>query len=123
MGPDGDDDDDAETKPLPATNVSHVDFDKTKPYSQKQIGDGPSQATARNITKTNQFKHSSTVGENNVHVFNGKSGSSKAKNVDSENNIGDKSKIRTQSRINDSDQKQAETNPKPPKKHKRDVHF
>ncbi|XP_075973052.1 RNA polymerase I subunit F [Anticarsia gemmatalis] len=110
LGPDGDDDEGAEPKPSQSIHVSYVDFDKTKPYSQKEIGDGLPRSTSKTTAKK--------LGES--HAINGKSGSSKAKNIDSELIVGERNKVKRQSRIHETDQKIAE---KPPKKHKRDVQY
>lgn len=106
-------------------NVTYVDFDKTKPYSQKQIGDCLPQSTSKNSTKPlnsskHQLKNLST--DNHVSTHNGKSGSAKTKNVDSEMSVSDKNKAKRQNKLlSESELKQMETPTKPSKKHKRDV--
>ncbi|CAH0579248.1 unnamed protein product [Chrysodeixis includens] len=113
LAAEGDDEDEVETKPAHPMNVTYVDFDKTKPFSQKQIGDCLPQSTSKNISK---------VPNHIVQTYNGKSGSAKTRNVDSEVSVSDKTKAKRQNRIfSESEQKQMETPTKPSKKHKRDV--
>ncbi|PZC86397.1 DNA-directed RNA polymerase I subunit RPA43 [Helicoverpa armigera] len=126
LGPDGDDDDEVEKKAAQAINVSYVDFDKTKPYTQKQIGDGLPQSTSKNSSKyvdSSKYllKISSPSSDNHTQAINGKSGGSKTKNVDSEISVSEKIKVKRQSRLLDSEQKQSEAISKPSKKYKRDV--
>ncbi|XP_022834451.1 DNA-directed RNA polymerase I subunit RPA43 [Spodoptera litura] len=126
LGPDGDDDEEVEKKATPALNVSYVDFDKTKPYSQKQIGDGLLHSTLKNTKLINSSKHQlkiasqGTVSDSHNQSVNGKSGSTKAKNVESEISVSEK-KTKRQSKLLESEQKQPEAQSKPNKKHKRDV--
>uniref|UniRef100_A0A2A4JKN2 RPA43 OB domain-containing protein n=1 Tax=Heliothis virescens TaxID=7102 RepID=A0A2A4JKN2_HELVI len=126
LGPDGDDDEEIEKKAAQTINVSYVDFDKTKPYSQKQIGDGLPHSTSKNSSRLAdaskyQLKNNPTSADNNMQAVNGKSGSTKTHNVDSEISVYEKTKVKRQSRLYDSEQKQSEATPKPSKKHKRDV--
>lgn len=126
MGPDGDDDEEMETKQAPPISVTYVDFDKTKPYSQKQIGDGHPHSTSKTNSKLvnsskHQLKNSSAVVDNQAQTVNGKSGCIKTKNVESEISMTEKNKIKRQSRLLDSEQKLTEAPPKLSKKHKRDV--
>lgn len=120
MGPDGDDDEEVEKKAAHAISVSYVDFDKTKPYGPKQIGDGLPPAASRNNSKlANQVKNNTDIP---TQAVNGKSILPKTKNVQSEISVADRNKNKRQSKIVESEQKQQEaTLPKPSKKHKRDI--
>lgn len=124
LGPDGDDDEEVEKKAAPALNVSYVDFDKTKPYTSKQIGDGLPHSTLKNTKLINsskpQISSPGTVSDSHNQSVNGKSGFTKAKNADGEISVSEK-KIKRQSKLLESEQKQLEAHSKPNKKHKRDV--
>lgn len=117
LGPDGDDDEEVDKKAAQAINVSYVDFDKTKPYIQKQIGDGlPHSAASKNNSKiASELKNNTAAADNHTHTFNGKPGLTKTKNVEID-------KIKRHSRIVESEQKQPETPiSRPSKKLKRDI--
>ncbi|XP_059047127.1 DNA-directed RNA polymerase I subunit RPA43 isoform X2 [Achroia grisella] len=122
--PDGDDED-YESKPAQGINVTHVNFDKTKPYHQRQIGDGLPE-TSKNIQnngiKSKQKpKINSLSPEKYTDQTNNKSNPKKSKKVDSDTSTSEKSKTKRQSKILDSDIKQPESSSKQPKKHKRDI--
>ncbi|KAJ8730117.1 hypothetical protein PYW07_017155 [Mythimna separata] len=114
LGPDGDDDEEVDKKATQAINVSYVDFDKTKPYIQKQIGDGlPHSASRNNSRLASEPKNNNGTVDNHTQV-NGKSGLTKTRNVEND-------KVKRQSRI-ESEQKQPEPPiSRPSKKHKRDI--
>ncbi|KAJ8728133.1 hypothetical protein PYW08_016518 [Mythimna loreyi] len=115
LGPDGDDDEEVDKKATHTINVSYVDFDKTKPYIQKQIGDGlPHSASKNNGKLPTEPKNNTATVDNHTQVVNGKSGLTKTRNVDSD-------KIKRQSRT-ESEPKQPDAPiSRPSKKHKRDI--
>ena len=123
LGPDGDDDEEIDKKSAHAINVSYVDFDKTKPYSQKQSGDGlPHSASKYNSKPASQLQNNTAVTDYRNQAVNGKSGLSKTKNVASDFSVIENNKIKRQSRIFESEQKQPEASlSKLAKKHKRDI--
>lgn len=95
-----------ETKTPSVLNVSYVDFDKTKPYTQKQIGDGlPS--TLRN---SSQEKTSTEA-----------NGKCTAKTVKSNTSLSEKIKKRQRvERVSDVEVKPIESSLKSSKKHRRE---
>ncbi|CAB3224170.1 unnamed protein product [Arctia plantaginis] len=117
LGPDGDDDAEEDTKSI---NVSYVDFDKTKPYTQKQSGDGLPNSASKSMSRPNQLKNPAATGE--IQSPNGRSGPSKMNYLESDINIVERNKVKRQSRTHEPDQKLMEAN-KPVKKHKRDAQF
>ncbi|XP_026752050.1 DNA-directed RNA polymerase I subunit RPA43 [Galleria mellonella] len=128
LGPNGDDEE-YEPKPAQPINVSHVNFDKTKPYHQKQIGDGITQSS-KSIQKSSskivslskqQIKISSLSSENSTKQTNSKLCPEKSKKVNSDISITEKSKTKRQSKTLESDIKQTESYSKPSKKHKKDI--
>lgn len=126
LGPDGDDDEDVNKKAAHSIPVSYVDFDKTKPHSPKQIGDGLPHSASKNNSKLPcqlpVLQHNTVVTDNHIQAVNGKSGSTKTKNVESEISVLEKTKIKRHSRIYESEQKQPEPPiSKPSKKHKREI--
>ncbi|KAM3964435.1 RNA polymerase I subunit F [Aphomia sociella] len=128
LGPEGDDEE-YELKPAQPINVSHVNFDKTKPYHLKQNGDGLPQ-TSKNVPKSNskgatpnkqQLKINSSSPENNPKQINGKPSPEKIKNVGSDTSVSEKTKTKRQSKVLETETKQLESSSKQTKKHKRDV--
>ncbi|XP_073945297.1 RNA polymerase I subunit F [Choristoneura fumiferana] len=111
LGPDGDDEM-VETKPIEPVSVTYVNFDKTKPYYSKQIGDGLPQTSAKNPTK-----NSVKLPTPNKQQIKNKVPISKDENCKSDASIVTK-KVKKQSKISDADTNDAV--PRQSKKHKRE---
>ncbi|XP_013199608.2 DNA-directed RNA polymerase I subunit RPA43 [Amyelois transitella] len=97
-------------------HVNYVDFEKTKPFSQKQSGDGLPESTSKNVQKVNAKQQS-----NRIAKINGKPTPEKNKNSDKDNLSVEKDKNKRQSKVLEADSKQQEPNSKQSKKHKKDI--
>lgn len=106
-------------------NVSYVNFDKTKPYVQKQIGDGLPHSSTKTLPQTTSklgnvgkemLKRTSN---NHNQVANGKSNT--VKNTDSDTSMIFKNKSMKLNKNLDMNTKQQDVNQRPNKKHKKDL--
>ncbi|XP_049869441.1 DNA-directed RNA polymerase I subunit RPA43 [Pectinophora gossypiella] len=114
QGPDGDDEVvDSKSRSM---CVSYVNFDKTKPNIQKQIGDGlPHSSSKTNSVCSKAAETTKQVKNNTVnnHV--------NAKNVESDVSMTEKNKSKRQTKTSEVDPKQMDMNQRLFKKHRKDI--
>lgn len=106
-------------------NVSYVNFDKTKPYSPKQIGDGLPNTSLKSNKPHLKLSNSSKNQPKHIPDIQGqqdiKHSSTKTKEVESDSSIvTEKTKSKRQSKVLEAEQKQPEANIRQAKKHKKD---
>lgn len=109
-------------------NVSYINFDKTKPFVQKQIGDGLPNTTSK-TNKTHTKMNTPKLQAKNCCMSpdiqpqqDNKQSSTRTKKVDSEISvIAEKTKSKRLSKAFEGDPKQpADSNIRPSKKHRRE---
>lgn len=93
-----------------------MDFEKTKPFSQKQGGDGLPESSSKNIPRMNNKQQLS----NRYAKTNGKPIPDKNKITEKDTVSVEKDKYKRQIKVLETESKQQESNSKS-KKHKKDI--